>query len=378
MATGLPLSPISPNDTSVTDGVCSEADCKSREQPAGTPPDLHASGSRPLDALGITFMEERVYRALLVQRMTAAQVVQELSISLELAEEVLGSIEGKGLATHSPTIPRLYIAAPPEFTIKSLIRHRQAMVEQASGAIPELKDLAEQTTRGQRHEQILELITNRANLRLVLSRMHSSVRREVLVFQRLPVLIPEVRQKEPVAKGVHVRTITDGECFEIPDMFSWVRSDVARGEEARTYSGLPFKMMIVDHSVGLLRLVSDPDAPALLVHGSALLEALCMLFELTWDRATPILPMQAGDARAWQARAHRTGTTDALISMLAAGLNDKVMVNELQVSAATLNRRIGELMKAYGTRSRFQLGWRLALDAARSDATSDKSTATTT
>lgn len=358
-----------PSDASVTTDMSSKADRELFEQSVGTV-EPHASVSRPLGALGITLMEERVYRILLVQSMGAPQVALELSISQELAEELLGSIEAKGLATHSPTTPRSYIAAPPEFTIKSLIRRRQAMAEQAHEVIPELKDLAERAAQRQGHDQVLELITNRANMLSVLSRIHRSVQSELLVFQRLPVLMPQFQ--EPIASGVRIRTITDGELLESPGFIDTLRGDMARGEDVRIYPTLPFKMMIVDRNVGLLRLASVPDELTLLVHRSAMLEALCMLFDLTWDRAMPLLPTQPGDTQDQQAKSRRKSTSDALISMLAAGLNDKVMVNELQVSAATLNRRISELMKAHGTRSRFQLGWRLALEAASSEATSNE------
>jgi hypothetical protein len=170
--------------------------------------------------------------------------------------------------------------------------------------------------------------------------------------------------------GVRARTISDAACFEVPGMLEWIQQDVARGEEARTYPSLPFKMMIVDGSMGLLTLVSDPDAPTLVVHRSALLEALCLLFEFVWEKATPILPMQTGELQALHADSRLNESADTLIALLAAGLNDKAIAHELNISAATLNRRIGELMKACGTRSRFQLGWHLALDAARSQATS--------
>ena len=52
-----------------------------------------------------------------------------------------------------------------------------------------------------------------------------------------------------------------------------------------------------------------------------------------------------------------------LIPLLAAGLNDKAIAHELDVSSATLNRRLAELMKALDTRTRFQMGWRAALEA---------------
>jgi DNA-binding NarL/FixJ family response regulator len=49
--------------------------------------------------------------------------------------------------------------------------------------------------------------------------------------------------------------------------------------------------------------------------------------------------------------------------LLAAGLNDKGIAHEVGISVTTLNRRVAELMKSFGTRTRFQLGWRAALDA---------------
>jgi len=51
---------------------------------------------------------------------------------------------------------------------------------------------------------------------------------------------------------------------------------------------------------------------------------------------------------------------EQLIPLLAAGLNDKTIAHEAGMSRATLNRRIAELMKCFGTRTRFQLGLRAA------------------
>jgi len=48
---------------------------------------------------------------------------------------------------------------------------------------------------------------------------------------------------------------------------------------------------------------------------------------------------------------------------LAAGLNDKAIAHEAGISDTTLTRRVAELMKCFDTHTRFQLGWRAALDA---------------
>jgi DNA-binding NarL/FixJ family response regulator len=46
-----------------------------------------------------------------------------------------------------------------------------------------------------------------------------------------------------------------------------------------------------------------------------------------------------------------------LISLLAAGLNDKAIAYELGISASTLTRRITEIMHRLDAETRFQLGW---------------------
>jgi hypothetical protein len=138
---------------------------------------------------------------------------------------------------------------------------------------------------------------------------------------------------------------------------------VARGEQARMQPSLPFKMMIFDRKAAVISLDGDrpENAPTLLVHGGALLDALCLLFEFVWERATPIM-LARGNARADKADDDEFAA--ALIPLLSTGLNDKAIAAELGISSATLNRRMSELMRKTGTRTRFQLGWHAALFAA--------------
>jgi DNA-binding NarL/FixJ family response regulator len=107
-------------------------------------------------------------------------------------------------------------------------------------------------------------------------------------------------------------------------------------------------------------------SPTLLVHGGALLKALCLLFEFMWERATPVVFGHGERLKSQQVDARLHEVAESLLPLLAAGLNDKAIAAELGISSATLNRRIADLMKFYGTRSRFQLGWRTALDASAS------------
>jgi DNA-binding CsgD family transcriptional regulator len=318
---------------------------------------------RALAALGIDEMEERTYRALLGHRLaTTEDIANLLSLPLDQAQQVLDSIETKGLATHSPEQPRRYIAAPPELAVEALASQRKADIERARLRIPELKEEIVSPPRTQEHEQFVEIITGRNTLGQVLTQLNQTVQSEVFGFQRAPWLLPHIRQPD-VRRGVRIRSISDGEFLELPGAWDRLLIDIQTGEEARAFSTLPFKMFVVDRRIGLISLdAKDLSGPMLLVRSCALLDALCVLFELIWERATPIALARTGKLETGSPASRLTEATEQLISLLASGLNDKAIAYQAKISAATLNRRLAELMKSLGTRTRFQLGWRAALE----------------
>jgi hypothetical protein len=113
--------------------------------------------------------------------------------------------------------------------------------------------------------------------------------------------------------------------------------------------------------------LEQPDGPSLLVRTSSLLDALYALFEILWARSTPIVPSREGLREIAASESGMPDISDRLIPLLAAGLNDKAIAQELRLSPATLARRVAELMKALDTRTRFQTGWMAALRAVASD-----------
>lgn len=325
------------------------------------------AATRPLELLGIDATEERAYRALIECHMaTAAEIANRLGISLRVARKLLADLEMLGLATHTPKVPRVYVAAPPEFAVAALIKQRQAMLERVRVAIPGLEEQSARSSHSNGQEPVLELITNRTHLGAVMAQLYESFRSEAMCFQRAPALTPTVSPPRKLRSGARVRTISDNSILGVPGTLARIKDDVAQGEQARMLPALPFKMMIFDRRAAVISLDSEKpeQAPTLLIHGSVLLKALCSLFEFVWDRATPIM---FGHIDKTGARDARSGEfADALIPLLAAGLNDKAIAMELGISPATLNRRMSELMRATGTRTRFQLGWRAALDVAQS------------
>lgn len=324
------------------------------------------AATRPLELLGISAIEERAYRSLLESHTaTVADVADRLKTTQRVARRLLADLERLGLATHTPKVPRVYVAAPPEFAVAALVKQKQAVLERVRVAIPDLEAHSARAGHKGGHEPVMELIESRAQLRAVLRQLYTAYRSSMMCFQRAPELVPDVMPPQKLRTGAQVRTVTDNSLLEVQGVMDRIKDDVERGEQARMQQELPFKMLIFDRRVALIALDGAPPdkVSTLLIHGSALLNALCLLFEFVWERATPILFGRA-TARYDAREGIDDGFAALLVPLLSAGLNDKAIAAELGISSATLNRRMSELMRKTGTRTRFQLGWRVAMDAA--------------
>jgi sugar-specific transcriptional regulator TrmB len=328
------------------------------------------AAARALDAIGIDDVEERAYRALLARRSaTVEDIAEALAAPSRNVQRILDSLESKGLATHSPERPRRYLPTSPDIALEALIRERQNDLERVRAAMRELKEEADAANGAAPHEQIVELITTRAAANRVFEQLQQTTRRDVICLQRAPVLFSsfdetEAAQKRALEQGVRLRSIADAEFVALPGALKRIRLDMQAGEEVRIFPALPFKMVVVDRRIGLIPLnLREPDGPSLLVRSSALLDALCALFETLWERAAPISFTRRGALRNGTAPSRLSDAAAELIPLLAAGLNDKAVAHELGISSATLNRRVVELMKNLDARTRFQVGWLAALNA---------------
>jgi transcriptional regulator with XRE-family HTH domain len=319
-----------------------------------------------LAELGISIVDERIYRMLLRRDgATDTQISSALGLSASATRKALASLEKNGFATHSPEHVRRYFAAPPDLAIEALMQRRQ---EKARVTIAELRESAK-TTRGTRREERIVEILSREAAAQVFAQIIQSAEHDILGLERPPVLVssndaPDEMQLKLLARGVRFRSITDSSMLNAPGTLNRLRLAVQAGEQYRVYPSLPFKLIVVDHRIGIIPLnLARPDGPALLVRSSSLLVALCEMFEMLWRSSVPFSLDEVG-ARD-DASSSRTSThIDALLPMLVSGLNDKTIELELGVSQRTLTRRIVDLMKRLGATTRFQAGW-LAAHAAR-------------
>ena len=317
-----------------------------------------------LRVLGIEEDEEHVYRMLLLRRSaTAEEAAADLAMPLATADNLLQRAEAKGLASHSPERPRRYIPTQPDLAVDFLIQQQRVLIENARGAIRALQSLTPQTPALAHEPELVEIITNRVALGKMLEQQQRDMQSEVFAFQRAPELYPDGHQKV-VPKHLRVRSISDATYISLPGRLELLHRLVELGEEARYAHALPMKMIVWDRRIALIPLsIDNQEGPALLVRGSSLLDALCALFDLMWERAEPVAFARSAQPTKLKANMRLSKAAENLIPLLAAGLNDKVITHQGDMSKTTLNRRIAELMQAFDARTRFQLGWRAALAA---------------
>jgi len=316
----------------------------------------------PLLALGITPLEQKVYEALLdAPGSVVAAIAKSARISSTSASRLLKTIEGKGLANRLPErIPR-YFPTPPEVAVDLLITKKQDELQRARAATqhwqarvrPALVD-----------EQPIEVISGREAIMHRFQHMHRTSKEEIICFERPPYVVSATYryadvQLQAMSRGVVLRTLIDTSVLDIPGKLDSIKRNIANGEIVRVLPRMPLKMLVADRRLALVPLTLEQARDiALVLRSSLLLDALCDLFQIMWERGSPF--GTAAIEMEGPGRARRPVTGDALVTLLAAGMNDKAMAQELGISSRTLERRILELLRTLDSKTRFQAGWQAA------------------
>lgn len=317
------------------------------------PPDSATAGS--LQAVGISDLDERLYRALLHnRRATVSQLTAATGSSPVLARRGLDRLETMGLVSHQGQ-PARFVPAAPDMAVEALILRRQEELERCRMAAAAL--LAEYREAGQPTGGLVEVIVGREATYQRYRQLLTTARREVLMFDKPPYVGPAENPLEVdvLSRGVTWKAVYAPEALEVPERLAQFRIWQEAGEQARVCAHVPLKLVMVDRALALLPLTADSDSEehtAILVHPCSLLTTLGMLFDMLWEQSHPLRwtgPLTASD----------TGLDEidrTVLQLLTAGFKDQAIARNLDVSLRTVRRRLSNLMAAHGLTSRFQLG----------------------
>jgi sugar-specific transcriptional regulator TrmB/DNA-binding CsgD family transcriptional regulator len=327
-----------------------------------------------LEIAGLSPDEESVYALLVTSgRAGAADLAERNGLTVAQMDGVLESLAAKGLASPTDGTPRLYQAAPPDVALLPRLKRSADALDLAQHEAARLIESYRDTMRRRDAGQLLEVITGAEALRQHLRQIQTGVRDEMLWFCKAQyVAMPSgsnTEEFEALARGVRYRVLYEKAFFDDEGSVDNVVAGVRAGEVARAVPQLPLRLAIADRAVAVFPLVAggphgSPGEPTTaLVRDSNLLAALVALFERYWEDAVPLDVDDTGElsGTAGPGAPGALAPTDrALLSLLVAGVADKAIASQMQLSRRTVQRRIQSMMERANAATRMQLAWQAA------------------
>lgn len=320
-----------------------------------------ATDRRVLGALGVGTAAEDVYRALLTNPGSSAGELQEATVlSHSRLRRALAELERNAMITRRGGTPTRFQPAPPDIVVEALISAREDELNQARLYARELATLPRTPPEQLHVTELVEILSSREAVAERWMQLQQATRETLEVFTRPPLAQSAPEEHESLQgslhrRGVVVRAIYDGDALRHPGALEHIRRTAASGEQARVVSQLPLKLALFDRRIALVpHTQRDPDIivdSGLVVHRSALLDALVVLFNIYWQRGTAVSPEK--EASVARQDAAETGT---VLTLLAGGLKDEAIARELGVSTHTVRRRIAAITERLGVTTRFQAG----------------------
>lgn len=318
-----------------------------------------------LDALGLDPIEQQVYEALVDRHpQSTAELSENTRVHAAEVRGALRSLESLGLVGQMPGGQARYTALSPDLALEVLLLERERHLKRARAYAGQLTARYQQAAGGQDPAELVEVITGIPAIRKRWEQLQRGVRYELRGIDKPPYTVPkqvdEPVEAELLRSGVRYRVIYDtAGLTDFHDWRSGIERSIALGEQARVMVSTPTKLVLFDDRCAMLPLQAAPSAIAsmIVVHPSGLLEALCALFEDTWNRALPLDSPNAPHAAATDAP---TEDELRLLHLLSTGMPDNAIAKHLGLSHRTFQRRLRMLCDRLGAETRFQAGLRAA------------------
>jgi len=309
-----------------------------------------------LRALGLTAAEDIAYELLLDRAPCTAEQFTAGWPGPGDPGAALAGLVHKGLVQQVPGDPVRYAAVAPYIAVDALLLAHEEQLRRAREHADRLVAAYRRQAALTDPRTIIEVVTGQAAISQRLRQLRRGAQEQVRCLDQPPYTDPLLTDLDLLAEHVTYRTIYDHAAVDRPGALPGIERLVAAGQQARVLPALPMKLYMADDRIALLPLHRDGSGTqaAMVVHPSALLDALGHLFEGLWHRALP-LGLQA-----------ETPAQDSrLVALLLSGLTDQAIARQLGIGYRTAQRHIAALMAELDATTRFQAGMRLALRETR-------------
>lgn len=277
--------------------------------------------------------------------------VREL-VALQLLQPCVNC--GTALTCVDPERAAARVLAP----LEQQAHEQRVAVDELRAGFKELSDwFVNRATTG-RGSRSIELVTDLTTVLEVIGQLAGRATTQVLTAQpgggRPEESLAEAvgRDESLIRRGVSLRMLYQHSARYSRPTAAYAERLTAQGAQVRIVPGELTRMIIFDDSCGLLE-VQDNSSAALIVGDRHVLNFMTQVFERTWLAAEPFSRPAPDDA----AKDTIDGVRATIMSLLAAGLDDRSIAKRLGISQRTCQRHVAEVMTILGATSRFQAGY---------------------
>ncbi|MEV8503890.1 hypothetical protein AB0368_03550 [Actinoplanes sp. NPDC051475] len=319
--------------------------------------------SQVFSVAGLGPEDEAVYEALVDGPATVPELARSTRLAEELVRVALDHLEEAGLTGRGAGHPERHTAAAPDVALEALLLRQEARLQRARLHAHQLAARHRRAHAGDDPASLVEVVTGRMAVLERFEQVQRAARQQIRAIDKPPYAVPSGNRNpvehEMLGRGIRYRVIYDPQGLtDFHDLRADLEQTAARGEVARVLTGLPTKLILADDRVGMMPLQAAPSSieSIIVVHPSALLEALSALFESLWARALPLGLVPGGAT----VDAGPTRDERRLLALLTTGMPDVVIARQLGLSYRTFQRRLRELLVRLDAETRFQAGVRAA------------------
>ena len=314
-----------------------------------------------LEVLGLDRLAESLYLTLIDNPpLSGGELASRTGIEPELVGNALVRLEDGGLISRVPGSSACYTALPPGHALEVLLLARERDIQRVRAFTEGLTERHREVRRSRDSVSPIEVITGRDGVARCGQQLFNRAEKEIRGIDAPPYAQTSDGERVNSAtviggRRVRSRFIHARDTLSVPGATRRLEQDIAAGEEVRFLPEAPMKLIIADDQAALIPLLATPQVldSCILVHPSALLDALSTLFELLWGQAQPYMPGRmapAGEDEFVSEEERR------IISLLAMGLPDETIARQLGIGHRTVQRRVQALLERLGAGSRFQAG----------------------
>jgi DNA-binding CsgD family transcriptional regulator len=316
-----------------------------------------------LTALGATETEDSVYCFVATTvSATWAEIRSATGLSAGDIRSSLAGLHQRRLVSQTNDDPVRYVASSPG-TVEAMISDRLRELREAQEVLDLLADKRRAAQLSGDAAGVFEVVHGQQALRHHVLHLLHTARSEVINMVKPPVIAVQTSEGALPGDAIRNRAIFETGALEVPGTLDAIRDGMTSASDVRVHTKLPVKMLAIDRCVALIPLARDDAVPVgVLIHPSAMLDALLALFEHVWDSAVALHMVDSGEVSG--AADGVLSTEDKqLLSLLLAGLTDEAIAAHFRISVRTVQRKVHALMEMASVRTRMQLAW----EAARQD-----------